>query len=86
MVAALLALLVFASAAAGDVVQIHNTRAITGIKPSPHRVAITSVMEWAIGCVGWVIVITDSLWYLLPEVAGLYAGSYLGVWYAARRR
>lgn len=83
---AILVLLVFVSAAAGDVVQILGTRAIAAARPSPHRVAVTSVIEWTIGCIGYaVIVITDSLWYLAPEVLGLYLGSYIGTTYARRR-
>lgn len=80
----LLAVLVFASAAAGDIVSIINTRAIASRRPSPHLIARTSVLEWAIGAVGWVIVLSHSFWHLIPEVAGLYVGSYIGAWYASR--
>jgi hypothetical protein len=73
-----LALLVFASAAAGDLVQIFSIRRIAGAS-DPHAVARLSVLEWSIGAVGWLIVVrTQDLGYLVPEVAGLYLGS----WYA----
>lgn len=77
-----LALLVFASAAAGELVQIVNIRQVAAARPSPHVIARTSVLEWTIGAVGWLIVVkTQNFGFLVPEVLGLYFGS----WYGARR-
>lgn len=76
--ASALALLVFASAAAGDLVQIFSIRKIAHAS-DPHAVARLSVLEWSIGAIGWLIVVkTQDFGYLIPEVAGLYLGS----WYA----
>lgn len=78
---AFLAVLVFASAALGELVQIANVRRIAR-GGGPHVVARLSVLEWAIGAVGWIVVVrTQDLGYLVPEVLGLYAGS----WFGARR-
>lgn len=78
---AFLGILVFASAFAGEAVQVTNMRAIAD-RASPHVIARTSVLEWSIGAVGWLIVVrTQEFGYLVPEVLGLYLGS----WYAARR-
>lgn len=78
---ALLAVLVFVSAFAGEAVQVSNIRSIASGR-NPHVIARTSVLEWSIGAVGWLIVVrTQELGYLAPEVVGLYFGS----WYAARR-
>jgi hypothetical protein len=76
-----LALLVFLSAAAGDLVQIFGIRRIAAARPDPHSVARFSVLEWSIGAIGWLIVVkTQDFGYLIPEVLGLYLGS----WYACR--
>ena len=82
---ALLALLVFASAAAGDLVQIVSVRRIARARPNPHAIARLSVLEWAIGSVGWFVVFkTQDPAYLVPEVLGLYVGSWLGAFAAGR--
>jgi hypothetical protein len=81
-----LALLVFASAAAGDLVQVFSIRKIAS-SGDPHAVARLSVLEWSIGAVGWLIVVkTQNFGYLIPEVAGLYVGSWYGTCKAACAR
>ncbi len=72
-----LGLVTFAAAAAGDFVEAYLTRATVELKP--HRVARLSVAMYAIGCVGWFTTIKVSLWFMLPEVAGLYLGSWLAI-------
>lgn len=79
LVAAVLAFLVFASAAAGELVQIFSIRRIAGRRLNPHAVARLGVLEWFIGAIGWIVVVrTQDLAYLAPEVLGLYAGSWFG--------
>ncbi len=82
LIVALFGLLVFASAFASEAVQITNIRSIADGR-SPHVIARTSVLEWTIGAIGWLIVVrTQNFGYLVPEVVGLYFGS----WFAAARR
>lgn len=79
LIPALLAIVVFASAAAGELVQIATVRRITAARPNPHGIARLGVLEWLIGAVGWIVVVrTQDLAYLVPEVIGLYCGSWLG--------
>jgi hypothetical protein len=81
---ALLALVTFASAAAGDVVEAYFVRAVADLEP--HRAARMSIAMYAIGCIGWFITLKISLWYMLPEVAGLYVGSYFAISRQRRER
>jgi hypothetical protein len=88
MFTALLILLVFASALAGELVQVLNVRRIARTEEAQgsearavhaHTVARLSVLEWCIGAVGWIVVVkTQALGYLIPEVIGLYLGSLIG--------
>lgn len=80
MVAALLCLVTFLCAAAGDYVETRYVQAAT--ERQAHRAARLSVGMYVVGFAGWVVTVKISLWYALPEVVGLY----LGTWYAARRR
>jgi hypothetical protein len=76
-VALLLALATFLAALAGDVVEAYFVRAVADLQA--HRAARMSVAMYAVGCVGWFICVKVSLWYMLPEVLGLYAGSLIAV-------
>lgn len=73
----LLALLVFAAAAAGDVVEAYFVDAVG--RRAPARAAAMSVCMWGVGLVGWVVVLQVSWWYLIAEVAGLAVGSWVAV-------
>lgn len=75
--AVLLGLVTFVAAAAGDYVEAYLTRATVELRP--HRVARLSVAMYAIGCIGWFTTIKVSLWFMIPEVAGLYLGSWLAI-------
>lgn len=84
MLAAALALLTFAAAALGDFVETRYVQASTsGATPKhAHHAARLSVSLYAVGFLGWVITVKVSLWYSVPEVLGLYVGTYV----AMRRR
>ncbi len=75
----LLCVAVFLSAAAGDIVESYMVRAVVDL--NPHRTARMSITMWAIGCISWIIIVKSDQWYvyLVPEVLGLYVGSYIGV-------
>jgi hypothetical protein len=75
----LLCLAVFLSAAAGDIVEAYMVRAVVDLNPT--KTAAMSVSMWAIGCVGWIIIVKTDPWYiyLAPEVLGLCCGSLIGV-------
>jgi cytochrome c-type biogenesis protein CcmH/NrfF len=78
----LLALATFFAAAAGDVVEAYFVRSVADL--DPHQAARMSVAMYCIGCVGWYITIRISLWYMIPEVLGLYVGSVVAI--RAQRR
>lgn len=81
--AALLALLTFASAFAGDFVEtLYVQTATARDERAPSRAALLSVAMYGVSLIGWVITVKVSLWYILPEVAGLYCGTL----YAMRHR
>lgn len=75
----LLCVAVFLSAAAGDIVEAYMVRSI--VDKDPHKAARMSITMWAIGCVSWIIIVKSDQWYvyLVPEVLGLYLGSFIGV-------
>ena len=84
---AFLALLVFMSAAAGDAVQILAVRRIASRSPSPHGIARMSVLEWLIGTIGWLVIAkTQNFWFLVPEILGLYVGSWIGARFATDKK
>ncbi len=75
----LLCVAVFLSAAAGDIVEAYMVRSI--VDKDPHKAARMSITMWAIGCISWIIIVKSDQWYiyLVPEVMGLYLGSFIGV-------
>lgn len=78
---ALLALAVFASAAALDYCAARYNREISRPEPSPHGAARWSIAMYVVGAVGLLAVVRVDLWLMIPEAAGLYAGT----WFAASR-
>lgn len=80
MLAVLLALVTFAAAALGDVAEARFVQHVTGGRA--HAAARMSVVMYVVGFAGWVVTVKISLWYCVPEVAGLY----LGTLWATRRR
>jgi hypothetical protein len=75
--ALLLSLVTFTSAAVGDVVEAYFVRACVDLRP--HAAARMSVAMYVVSCIGWIVTVKVSLWYCIPEVLGLYAGSVLAV-------
>jgi hypothetical protein len=75
----LLTALTFAAAFAYDWVEAAYVRAAGGGPEGAHRAARLSVAMYAVGFVGWVATVKVSLWLCLPEVAGLYLGSFFAV-------
>lgn len=73
----LLALLVFAAAAAYDLSWARYLRAATEQRALP--AAFWSVTVYAIGLIGLVGVLKVSGWLVVPEMAGLFVGTLLGV-------
>lgn len=74
---ALIALGIFALAAAGDYVETRYVRAVAA--GDPHRAALMSVLMWAIGAPALLALVELGPWVLAPEVAGLYVGTRLGM-------
>ena len=74
---ALVALLVFASAAAIDYAAVCYQAAVAQL--TPHRAARWSVGQFAASAVGLVAAIQVGWWLLGPEGAGYYCGTWLAV-------
>jgi hypothetical protein len=72
-----LSVAVFFAAAAIDFVEAYYVRAVG--KLEPHAAALYSVTMYIIGCVGFFAVLEYSWWLMVPECAGLYAGSVAAV-------
>lgn len=79
----LLSALTFASALTYDWVEASYVRAVADLEP--HRAARMSVAMYGVGCVGFFVTLKISLWYMGPEILGLYAGSLLAVRSQRRR-
>lgn len=77
MLTALLVLITFTSAAFGDIVEAYFVRAVTDMDPD--RAACMSVAMYLNACIVWVLTIKVSLWYCLPEVAGLFMGTRFAI-------
>ena len=70
---ALLCLAVFVAAFLYDFL---NTRYITAVaERKAHKAAVLSIVLWGIGATSLLSVIKISLWLLIPEAIGLYAGT-----------
>lgn len=78
---AALAAAVFAAAFALDYCYAQYSREIGSERPRPHHAAAWSVAVYAASALGFVAAIRVDLLMMIPEVLGLYAGT----WYAARR-
>lgn len=72
-----LALLVFCAAAALDVATVRYYQAVQ-VKRK-HAAARWSIAMYAIGAIGFVSVVQVSLWLMVPECLGLYAGTWLAM-------
>ena len=77
MLFAALSLLVFLAAAALDYVEAYYVRSVADA--SPARAATYSVAMYTIGIIGFVAVLDYSWWLMIPEGAGLAAGSILAI-------
>jgi hypothetical protein len=77
---ALLALAVFASAAALDYAHVRYVAACTTNRAA--RAANWSVIQWTAGTIGFAVAVKVSLWFLPAEALGLW----FGTWIAMRRR
>lgn len=77
MITFLLVLLSFTSAVAIDFAEARYVRAIGDGRA--HLAARWSVAIWALGSLGFVAAVKWSLWLMLPEGLGFYAGTMLAV-------
>ena len=77
MITALLCLLAFWSAMAIDFAEARYIRAVG--EGRAHLAARWSVCIWALGSLGFVAAVGWSLWLMLPEGLGFYAGTLLAV-------
>jgi hypothetical protein len=74
---ALIAVLVFFAAA---VIDYAETRYVRAVHDRDRVSAATwSLVMWALGCLGFVAVVDVSLWYMLPEGLGFFAGTWLAM-------
>lgn len=74
---ALLAIGVFVLAATLDYMDVSCTLAVT--ERRARAAALWSVCQYAVGAVGFVVVVKISLWLMVPEGLGLYAGTRLAL-------
>lgn len=68
--------LVFLTTCAIDVVWVWFNRFVAAKRA--HAAALMSVAMGGLGLVGFLAVV-ESRWMLIPDLAGLYAGTWLGV-------
>lgn len=73
----LIGLVVFISAALYDAIFAAYVRAAAGGKAM--RAAFCSVGTYMVGAVGLLALVKMSVWYVLPEGAGLFVGTMAGV-------
>jgi hypothetical protein len=73
----LLGLLVFVCALAYDAVNATYIRAMVAGKT--WRAVTCTVAVYLVGILGVLIVVRDSLWFMIPETLGLALGTWLGV-------
>lgn len=77
------ALLVFLLAMASDYLETRYVRAVRawekGEDGARRRAATSSVLMWCVGCIGLVAMIEVGWWVILPEGAGLFAGTMLAM-------
>jgi len=81
---ALLAFAVFASSVIFDFADSANTQAVTDLRP--HAAARWSVTMYVIGLVGFYGLVQVSWWLAIPEVLGLYVGSWIAVTWQRHKR
>lgn len=74
---ALLAVLAFVSAMVIDYAEARYVWAVNhGWR---HRAAVWSLVMYSMGCLGFVLVLNESLWLMIPEGLGFYAGTLLAM-------
>lgn len=74
----LLGVVVFVAAALYDAIFAAYVRfAASG---QAMKAALSSVLTYGVGAVGLLALVKVSIWYSLPEAAGLYTGTMVGVW------
>ena len=69
----LVAVMVFALAAVSDFLETRYVQAVNARRAE--QAARCSVAMWAVGVIGLVAVLQVGWWLLIPEGAGLYAGT-----------
>lgn len=74
----LLGVVVYVAAALYDAVFAAYVRFAAG--GQAQKAALSSVMTYGVGAVGLLALVKVSIWYSLPEAAGLYTGTLVGVW------
>lgn len=74
----LLGVVVFVAAALYDAIFAAYVRFAAGGQAT--KAALASVMTYIVGAVGLLALVKVSIWYSLPEAAGLYTGTLAGVW------
>ena len=89
MLNALFAVLAFGLAFASDYLETRYVRAVhaweaarcgdADAERARHRAAHSSIGMWIVGCVGLIAVVEVGWWVLLPEGAGLYAGTLVSM-------
>jgi hypothetical protein len=77
MLLAIVALLVFAAAAAGDYVESYFVRRVAD--GDARGAARMSVAMYSVSLIGFFAVIKVSTWLVIPEILGVYIGTRLAV-------
>ena len=75
--AVLLGVLVFVAAAVYDAIFAAYVRNAAGGRAA--RAALYSVMTYLVGAIGLLALVKASVWYAVPEGAGLFVGTLIGV-------
>ncbi len=78
-----LALLVFGATTGIHIAAATVTRAVVDYQ---YRAALWELMGWICAVVAFLVAVKVSVWYLLPEGAGVLTGGLIGVWLLRRRR
>ena len=74
---AILAIVVFVSAMVIDYAEARYVKAVQ--TESAHSAALWSLVMYAVGAFGFVVVVNVSLWLMIPEGLGFYVGTLLAV-------
>lgn len=73
----LLAVVVFVSAAFLDYAYVRYQEAVA--RKTERAAGAWSIAIYVVGSIGWVSILQASMWFMIPELLGLYTGTVIAI-------